>query len=306
VTSPETAGSEPSPATTRWLCRAIGSDARIVVSDAMAKASHTNHHIVLETSGGSSVEVLLRRFTNAERLKTDPWYEPVDEVKALRALERIDLSVPRLIAEDPEPVECDVPTLALTWMRGDLPGAPDDIGRFARRLAEPLPAVHGTLAPDVTRTYEPYFVSDDLTVADLQPPHWASRRSTWERLFEVVGGDPPEGPHRFIHRDYHQGNTVWSGDELTGIVDWTTGCIGPPGIDLAQMRINLAWEFDLKAADLFLDAWRAVATDAAYHPYWDLLDAADWLGDGEPDEDADAGNLERYEAFVAHVLAELG
>jgi hypothetical protein len=41
-------------------------------------------------------------------------------------------------------------------------------------------------------------------------------------------------------------------------------------------------------------------------PYWDILDAVDWLGDGSPDPDATPEALRRYETFVARALAELG
>ena len=63
----------------------------------------------------------------------------------------------------------------------------------------------------------------------------------------------------------------------------------------------------LQTADAFLGTWRLIAADPAeYHPYWDLLDAVDWLGDGEPNEPVPDGGLERYESFVARTLAELG
>jgi hypothetical protein len=92
---------------------------------------------------------------------------------------------------------------------------------------------------------------------------------------------------------------------LTGVVDWTTGCVGPPGIDLAQARINLAWDFDLAMADGFLDAWRALDPGLDHHPYWDVLDAVDWLGDGTA-PGVTPEKLRRYETFVARALADLG
>jgi aminoglycoside phosphotransferase (APT) family kinase protein len=121
----------------------------------------------------------------------------------------------------------------------------------------------------------------------------------------VVASEPPETPTRFIHRDYHHGNTVWEHGVLTGVVDWTTGCVGPPGIDLAQARINLAWDFDLAMADGFLDAWRALDPGLDHHPYWDVLDAVDWLGDGTA-PGVTPEKLRRYETFVARALADLG
>jgi aminoglycoside phosphotransferase (APT) family kinase protein len=210
-----------------------------------------------------------------------------------------------LLAADADAVECDAPTLALSWMHGDPPDAPKDLARFIAGLARPLPAIHSSPTIEVSRTYEPYFVSDGLAPAQLEVPRWARNRSIWERLFDVVGGKAPDHRRHFIHRDYHHGNTVWNADSISGVIDWTAACVGPAGIDVSHMRINLAWDFDLETADGFLNAWRSVAGDDSYDPYWDLLDAADWLSYGEPDEGFAPDKLDRYEQFVARALADL-
>jgi aminoglycoside phosphotransferase (APT) family kinase protein len=54
-------------------------------------------------------------------------------------------------------------------------------------------------------------------------------------VFEIVVGSWPEHHVRFIHRDYHQGNVLWHDNRVSGVIDWTTGCTGPPGIDLARL-----------------------------------------------------------------------
>ena len=50
---------------------------------------------------------------------------------------------------------------------------------------------------------------------------------------------PPDDRACFIHRDYHPGNTLWTGGRLTGVVDWIGGSWGPPSVDLGHMRVNL-------------------------------------------------------------------
>ena len=62
----------------------------------------------------------------------------------------------------------------------------------------------------------------------------------------------------FIHRDYHPGNTLWLGERLAAIVDWSSASFGPPGIDLSHMRANLAILFDVQTANVFLEAHRRV------------------------------------------------
>lgn len=293
-------------ATLAWIQGALGPGSHVLASSRLPPASHTNHRLRVETPDGSHLDLLLRRFTNAERLASDPWYSPRDELGAIRTLAQVDLPVPRLVAEDVGADACDVPALLLTWLPGSTPDEPADLEAFTRDLAEPLPAVHAAAAPPGMRVYEPYFVSDGTRVAGLRPPAWAFQVRTWERAFEVVAAGRPESPICFIHRDYHHGNTVWRDGRLTGIVDWTTGCLGPPGIDLAQARINLAWDHDQETADAFLRAWRALEPGMDADPYWDVLDAVDWLGDGSPDPDVEPAALRRYETFVARALAELG
>jgi aminoglycoside phosphotransferase (APT) family kinase protein len=297
----------PSP-TLAWLAEQLGPGVEVAEVTELPPASHTNHRVRGVTSGGAELDLLLRRFTS-DRLRQDPWYDPAAEAHALAAMETLGSpAVPRLIAGDVDASVCDVPALLLTWVPGSPPSMPPaDVGTFVRELAAPLPAVHALAPLPSMRTYEPYFASDGIAVADLRPPAWSGTPELWERAFAAVAGPPPAGPSAFIHRDYHHGNTVWAEGRLSGVIDWTTGCGGPPGIDLAQARINLAWDLDLEAADGFLDAWReAGGHPDAFHPYWDLLDAVDWLGDGSPDPSHTPEALARYEAFTARALAELG
>ena len=294
----EPGGSLP-PATRRWLERELGVDI-VEIEARFGDASHANHRV-----RAGEVDLLVRRFRDDERLADDPWYTPEDEIAALEALAGCDAPVPRLVAADPDAHTCERPTLVLTWMPGRPPGKVGDREAFVRALAEPLPAIHA--GPLVPRRDEPDFVSDGTAAGDVRPPSWAFDRSVWDRAILIGAGPAPPSPERFIHRDYHQGNTLFEADRLTGIVDWTTGCRGPLGIDVAQMRMNLAWEFDLELADAFLAAWRRVADDPDEHdPYWEVLDALDWLGDGEPDEEVTPERLTRFEAYTARSLAELG
>jgi aminoglycoside phosphotransferase (APT) family kinase protein len=121
----------------------------------------------------------------------------------------------------------------------------------------------------------------------------------------VLAKADPGGPTTFIHRDYHHGNTLWRGERLTGIVDWTTGCLGPPGIDVAHERLNLVWDYGIEAADAFLLAAGAAGV-SAHHPVMDLLVAADWISDDPPANLDEAERFDRYEDFVLRALAELG
>ena len=116
----------------------------------------------------------------------------------------------------------------------------------------------------------------------------------------------PETPTGFIHRDFHPGQTVWSGDRLTGIVDWLTGSRGPYAVDVARMRLNLAMDYGVDVSRRFQMIYRGVAGRDLRHPYWDLLDAADFLLDMPPPRTQEiADRYGRFEHWVAIALSEL-
>lgn len=101
-----------------------------------------------------------------------------------------------------------------------------------------------------------------------------------------VRNSPPPTTMTLIHRDDHPENTVWSASRLTGVVDWTQASCGPPALDVAHMRWNLAADHGRKVADQFLDCYRATTgRRLEHHAYWDLVSLLDLLFDGEdPDE----------------------
>ncbi len=273
----------------------------------LSVSSTAVHLLHLDGAAGGHRALVLRRFVDRERLEHDPWYVPRHEVAALRAVEPAPVRTPRLIAADDAARECDVPTLLTTYLvgrRGDGPGRPPTTV-MVDRLAGVLPDIHAVAGDATGRLpgYAPY-----TPVEDVRVPDWSRHRDVWRRVLELLAAGPPEvRSDRLIHRDYHPGNTMWLDGELTGVVDWTTACVGPPAVDLARMRQNLVLLDDVAAADRFLERYVAVTgRDHDRHPWWDLRDAADMLADvPAPAGDEEARRLGRWERYVAGVAAEL-
>lgn len=266
----------------------------------MRRGSTAMHAVDVMDAMGRRHRLALRRFVDAERLASDPWYAPRREINALRLLTGAAVQAPRLVAVDPDAEECDVPTLLATRLPGEPPRAPRDLAPFLQQLAETLAAIHavdGAAAASLP-PYRPY---------DPVPPRapaWSRRPDVWERALAVVRGDPPRDPRRFIHRDYHPGNTLWSRGRLSGVVDWTAASWGPPSEDVAHMRWNLAVSHGVDAADQFLARWRAL-TGAWHHPFWDLRDVIDVTFDLDPSRPVQARTIVRLDEYVAAVVTRL-
>ena len=136
--------------------------------------------------------------------------------------------------------------------------------------------------------YRRYYEPDRLAV-----PTWASDRDVWERAIALAHAPPPDLPERFIHRDFHPGNTLWEGAELTGVVDWTTGSRGPAAVDLGHLRWNLALDYGQRVAD-------ALLPHPEHDPYYDVVTALDVLP--ELDTTFTHAELLRLEEHVARAL----
>src|SRR6185312_3349372 len=52
--------------------------------------------------------------------------------------------------------------------------------------------------------------------------------------------EPPMPERRaLVHGDLWPGNVMTNGNELTGLIDWTMGAIGDPGLDVGFAKVGL-------------------------------------------------------------------
>jgi aminoglycoside phosphotransferase (APT) family kinase protein len=268
------------PASLRWAEARAG--ARVVAALPLASQWLANHVLVL----ADGRELVLRRWARPGWDDDDPELTAARELLVLQRLADTPVPAPEVVAADPDAADCDVPALLVTRVPGaPLHGRPP-LGPLLDALAE-IHAIDPDGIPPYTRYYEP---------ERLAVPPWAADRDVWERAIAVAHEPPPALPERFIHRDFHPGNTLWEGAALTGIVDWTTGSRGPAAVDLGHLRWNLATEFGQRVAD-------AVLPHPEHHPYYDVVTALDVVADLDAAlPDADVSRLEEH---VARALAEL-
>jgi aminoglycoside phosphotransferase (APT) family kinase protein len=133
----------------------------------------------------------------------------------------------------------------------------------------------------------------------------------------IADARPPERAPVFVHGDLWQGNTLWDGDTLTGVVDWDCAGRGPAGIDLGSLRCDAWMTAGREAAAAVLAGYEEVAGRHADDvAYWDVVAALctpptiDWFTDAIRDQgrtDLDQPTLlARRDAFLRSALHRLG
>jgi aminoglycoside phosphotransferase (APT) family kinase protein len=251
--------------------------------------------------GGRHRTFALRLFDDPRRLLEDPWYRPDAEVMALAVAGSVDAPTPELVAADTDGSEAGVPALLTTLLPGRPVRRPQDVDRFLRQTATGLAGIHAATDPGIG-SLRPYSAYQPPGIAG--PPTWSAQQGLWERAVDFASLPIPGSVPVFIHRDFHPGNLLWVRGRLTGVVDWTTGCRGSPGQDVAHMRWNLAESMGGDMAARLLAAYQAVTGSRVDDvPAWDIRDLVDLIPDAvEPSSPADWRHWRRIEGRLARAL----
>ncbi len=287
--------------TLQWVAASLGPGSRVVFVRLLALGGwHANHAVTVVDAGDASHRLVLRRWARPGWDLDDPDFTAAREVEVLELLDRSIIPAPRLVAADPNAAVCDVPALLTTRVPGHPPIRLTDVESFLRQLAEMLARIHDVdprnAAVPKYRTY--------VDMARATVPSWLGESRTWRQALAVVREARSPTETRFIHRDFHPENSLWSRGRLTGIVDWTQASIGPPEVDVGHMRWNLAATYGQAVADHFLNLYEGVVgRELNDQPRWDLVTVLDLVldvTDPLPPED-----LARLEAHAAASLAKV-
>ncbi|WP_052098864.1 phosphotransferase family protein [Paenibacillus stellifer] len=268
-----------------WIVSVLGAGSLRVKESQLLPGSTSSvlYRVTLEDEGeadegGAGVmEAVIRLYDNESWLRMEPDLAQ-HEAAALRRAKLAGLSAPRLLGADPDGAACGLPAVLMTLLPGRVNLKPRDMRSWLAGLAQALAGIHAAPAEEFRWTHFPY--SD---IANLRAPGWTRCPESWSAAADFVKRRRPTFVPRFIHRDFHPANVLWSGDSVSGIVDWPNACIGPAGADVGHCRLNLAELYGVEAADLFLELYADVAgAQFSYHPYWDLLSLFDGLDDQPP------------------------
>lgn len=154
---------------------------------------------------------------------------------------------PHLPVAVPESLELGEPTenypfrwSVVRWLSGDIAAIGDVSENTPIRLAELVQALHG-----IDATGEPWTTYRgrlDLSTSDEKVRESIAELGGDPRLTalweEAVDAPRWDQPGRWLHADLHQGNLLFTGGELTGVIDWGCAGAGDPAADLMT-----AWLF---------------------------------------------------------------
>ncbi|MEU6844839.1 phosphotransferase [Streptomyces sp. NPDC046716] len=208
------------------------------------------------------------------------------EAAVLRMLASTDVPAARLVAVDATAQYCDHPSLLMSLLPGTVRLDDARTDRRADLLARQLLRIHRLRVPEVERprAYQAW-TSPERVI----PPEDTDQPELWQRAVDVIRREPPDYRACFLHRDFHPGNVLFTGDgdglRISGVVDWVETSWGPADLDVAHCSTALALLHGVAAgmhfADRYVAAGGTLAEDRAAHLYWRLLDALALAPDAE-------------------------
>jgi aminoglycoside phosphotransferase (APT) family kinase protein len=266
----------------RWVCDVTGAE---LVEAADLPGATSSRVFLLGFDDGT--HLVLRLHTKDGWLALEPDLA-TREAHTLQALSSSTIVAPALVAVDEAGEFCGRPAVLMSHLRGRADFSDASPARL-RALAAAIQPLHALAPPSDLPRFEPY-----LSAAQRAVPVWTTIAETWQTAIDICALPAPVGPVCFIHRDFHPGNVLIEAGSVSGIVDWPNACIGPPEIDVAHCKINLAITHGLDAANRFGAEFgtgfgaefgtgfgTGFGTDPKRQAYWDLIDCLEMFEDGQ-------------------------
>ncbi|MEU3040773.1 MULTISPECIES: phosphotransferase family protein [Streptomyces] len=208
------------------------------------------------------------------------------EAAVLRLLDGTGVPAARLVAVDATAQHCDHPSLLMSLLPGTVRLGDEGADRRAELLAHQLLRIHRL---PVTAEARPREYQAWTSPERVSPPEDTDQPELWQRAVDVIRHEPPEYQACFLHRDFHPGNVLFTGEggglRISGVVDWVETSWGPADLDVAHCSTALALLHGVSAgmdfADRYVAAGGTLAEEPAAHLYWRLLDALAFAPDAE-------------------------
>ena len=293
--------------------------------DARARATHSapilggldaaTYALDLDIAGERR-ELVLRIFTLPEHRDGAAARRYWDAISGIPATAPI--LIPRPVLLDAEGKLLGMPSMVMTRLPGAPLARPADEDSWIDQLACAIATIHGvdlgSLPPNYPRGPTP---ADGMEprLSRFQPK---DADGLWR---EVAVALRSAAPHVIVntpvltHHDFWFGNTLWSDERLTGIVDWDVARLDDPAFDVGYARGDMQLALGGDAADRLLARYEMRRGPLNAVPFWDLvstLPAFLWLDDwasgyrelGRSEITNDLA-CERFTAFVRAALRAL-
>lgn len=240
------------------------------ISAAMALVS-------LKLSDGTMNQWVVRQLS-AETLALRPAAVEM-EYELLRVLKTHGLPVSSPIYLDKECRIFHSPTLVLEYLQGEV-----DFGLGTQpdrelEIAEILARIHDVDLQEISLIAVPPLEKSfyGLCGEDAKRPNELLGETLIRERLKQHWPSITRNQPVLLHGDLWNGNILWQGREISGVIDWEDAWIGEPLLDISGVRLDLACIFGMESAGRFTDSYlRARKIDTQDLPLWDLV-ATLWL-----------------------------
>ena len=284
--------------TISWLIEAVEAAAVIDIEPMPGGSTAAMHRVTLRRRSDVDQVVVLRRYV-LEKVVSEAPDIAAHEAVALRLTHKAGLPTPQLLAEDAQAVQADAPAIVMSCLEGRPTWEPRNRTGFVTEIAQAMVSVAAIdVPPDLAvraiRRYQQ---------TNYDPPRWATQHKIWERAAEVFHQPIPTDETRFVHRDFHPGNLLWSRQHLNGIVDWQSACLGPASIDPGHCRLNMLY-YDPQLAHDLRRAWEE-RSGRPYNPWADIMSIIGVLDNIRSPKNPNKTRL-AIEETLAQAVADVG
>ncbi len=218
----------PTPGQLAWVERTVGSGARVTGGRRIRGGITSSvHRLSLRLPGGTSTQVVLKRFTDPDWGNVQGIVQ--NEAAALAAVEATTVPAPRLLGASPDGADTEgVPSLLMTRAPGRVWLTPHDLDPWIRQLATVLPSLHAGATG--------VWTGQPRDLEALTVPASARRPDVWTAAKRAIATERPSGDAVFVHGDYQHFNVLWSRGRLSALVDWSSSRIALPDLDRRRLR----------------------------------------------------------------------
>ena len=193
---------------------------------------------------------------------------------ALAVAEQHGLPAPRLLGAGLDGLDAGTPASVESVVLGTSGWPVECVPDLLRAAGAAIARVHAVVLesrPALPLRPRPIAVDDFARERRLgRMPTTDLLRRADERVLEVT----VPACQRLVHGDVWPGNTVVVGDTGLALIDWKTAGVGHPGVDLGELRKQVAIAYGGGAPESVLDGWeRATGARARDVPFWDATAA---------------------------------